>query len=430
MRQFTWYRMLAATAAVTALACTDAPSAPSTTADASADYTSAADAHRWFEHYVAMGTSISQGWASEGILAASQHESWPAQLARMAGRELTQPYIDAPGCRSPWAVPLVQFRRVSGEPLPSSPTLSCAPNSAGVTLPAANVAVTGARAIQALLETPQTIPATDANAKHYSRILPPNTTQVQAMRLQRPQLVSVEFGGNEVLGANGGLLRMPQIIEDPVVYAQRMDQIFAKVREVRPEGVLVVGMPADLSRIPGFRTGSEIWADRLALLGAFNVSVNENCGGNPNLVTVPAVVVPTIGAGLQAKQAGKGPVPLSCANRPDVADGILTPNDVTKLRWVLGVMSTHLKNRVRESRWAYFDLGVLYDATWAKPPFSSIALMTSLEPYGPYFSADGFHPSALGQTVLASAAARALNARYNLGLVPTLALTANPFLSR
>ena len=31
-------------------------------------------------------------------------------------------------------------------------------------------------------------------------------------------------------------------------------------------------------------------------------------------------------------------------------------------------------------------------------------------------SLDGFHPSAAGQTVLADAAARAINARYRLGI--------------
>jgi len=45
-----------------------------------------------------------------------------------------------------------------------------------------------------------------------------------------------------------------------------------------------------------------------------------------------------------------------------------------------------------------------------------IALMTSTTPYGRYISLDGIHPSAAGSTILADAAARALNARYALGI--------------
>jgi len=47
-----------------------------------------------------------------------------------------------------------------------------------------------------------------------------------------------------------------------------------------------------------------------------------------------------------------------------------------------------------------------------------VTLMTTATPYGPYMSLDGFHPSALGQTVLTDAAANAINARYRLG-IPT-----------
>ena len=40
--------------------------------------------------------------------------------------------------------------------------------------------------------------------------------------------------------------------------------------------------------------------------------------------------------------------------------------------------------------------------------------MTSGTPYGPYVSLDGLHPSAAGQTVIADAAARALNATFHM----------------
>ncbi|MBC7895789.1 MAG: hypothetical protein H7066_10255, partial [Cytophagaceae bacterium] len=240
-----------------------------------------------------------------------------------------------------------------------------------------------------------------------------------AMLIQQPLFVSLEVGGNEVLGARGGLVAIPQIVEDPAVFAAQFDAIVAQVKAAQPQAAVLVGLPRDFSNVPGFRTGAELWADRLTLLGGFHVDVNANCNGSVNLVTVPTIVVGTIGAGLQSKQGGGPPVPLSCADVPGQLDGILTPADVRVLREVLARMSSHIRRRAQENGWAYFDLGALYGSPLIRPPFSAATLMTSLEPYGRYISRDGFHPSGLGQAMLANAAAVALNARYGLGLSST-----------
>jgi len=55
----------------------------------------------------------------------------------------------------------------------------------------------------------------------------------------------------------------------------------------------------------------------------------------------------------------------------------------------------------------------LYDRPDLKQnPYSVIYQLTSATPYGPFISADGVHPSALGSAVLAQAAAKALNKTY------------------
>ncbi|MBC7895354.1 MAG: hypothetical protein H7066_08060, partial [Cytophagaceae bacterium] len=284
-------------ATVLVMACTDGPSAPLPLPSTNLSV-QAADAATLFARWVAVGTSISQGFASEGVHVGTQELSWPAQLGRRADVQITQPWIARPGCRSPFAVPLVTFRRESGESIVPSPSLSCAPNLPGVVLPTQNVAISGARAIHILSATPQNMPPSDANTNLYARVLPPNTTQLGAMLIQQPLFVSLEVGGNEVLGARGGLVAIPQIVEDPAVFAAQFDAIVAQVKAAQPQAVVLVGLPRDFSNVPGFRTGAELWADRLTLLGGFHVDVNANCNGNVNLVTVPTIVVGTIGAGL------------------------------------------------------------------------------------------------------------------------------------
>src|SRR5205085_1748358 len=65
---------------------------------------------------------------------------------------------------------------------------------------------------------------------------------------------------------------------------------------------------------------------------------------------------------------------------------------------------------------AYARLGALYSRTNVKAPLNAFAVMVTQQPYGPYFSLDGMHPSAAGQAVIANEAARGLNARYGFGI--------------
>ena len=88
-------------------------------------------------------------------------------------------------------------------------------------------------------------------------------------------------------------------------------------------------------------------------------------------------------------------------------------------------MNAIIRREAQQRGWAYFALSALYGETVVKPPFNAVALLTSAEPYGPYVSLDGIHPSAQGAAVLARAAAEALNARYGFGIPtsPALAFT-------
>jgi lysophospholipase L1-like esterase len=43
-------------------------------------------------------------------------------------------------------------------------------------------------------------------------------------------------------------------------------------------------------------------------------------------------------------------------------------------------------------------------------------LLFSSQPFGPYISLDGIHPSASGQSLLASAAVKAINTKYGLAI--------------
>ena len=396
-------------------ACTDSPVSPSLSGTPSA--ASFSEGRGAFQRYVAIGTSISMGVASDGAIAASQTESWPAQLARMAGREMTLPLIDGTGCRSPLRAPLATGVRISGEGAGQSPaTLSCSPNAEGIELPAQNLAINGAQTSDALFTTPENI--TDAgNRLVYQRVLPPGETQLSALVKQNPKIVSIEFGGNEVLNARSGIA-IPGATLTPVhVWAPLYTQLVNAVAEVTKHAV-VVGLIRDVGTFPAFRRGSELYADRAMFLGAFNVAVSADCDGSDNLLFVPVRVPTAVGTGLALRARGLGPFTLSCAGGPaHVQDFVLTPAEAAIVNAQMAVMTAHIRAEADSAGFAYTELEELYGRADIKAPFSVVQLMTSMQPYGAYISLDGIHPSAEGQRVIAEAAARALDARYGFGIL-------------
>ena len=367
--------------------------------------------------YVAIGTSISMGWASDGVLASSQRASWPVQLAQLGGRDLTTPDIESPGCRSPLAAPLARGARLSGEPAALDPSLfGCAPLVDGMLLPPQNLAISTATTFDALNVTPE-LQHDPFYSKLYPRVLPAGMTQVSAMMAQNPKLVSVELGGNEVLNARDGAAIEGRTMYPYAAWAPLYDAVLDSVQKTAKLAV-VVGLTDDVRDIPAFRRGAELWNDRGAFLVAFNVAVSSDCMDSDNLLFVPVRVPVAVGTGVALRAAGQGSYTLSCAASPDrtAKDYVLDPDEAHAVNDLMARMDAHIRSEAERRGLAYFRLGDLYERADVKPAFSVVALMTSAEPYGSLVSLDGIHPSAAGSTVLANAAARALNTRYRLGI--------------
>lgn len=367
--------------------------------------------------YVAMGTSLSMGVMSNGVVASDQAESWPAQLAELAGVPFTQPLIQSPGCQAPFATPLASLRRVNGES-PFVRSAICAPLEAGIATPSQNLALSEALTINALTTTPESpSPASwPLRGQFYSRVLGAGQTQLTAMLAQQPDFVSVEFGVNEVLGARSGLLAPGITIVPTAAWQPAYDQLIAGVKSAGSK-VLLVGMLSDATNFPSLRRGAELYAAREELTG-FGIPVSDDCGGSgsENYIYVPAKVVGAYAAAKAAQAAGQQAATLSCADVPGTQDFVLTPADIAAVEAQLAAMNAHIKSVAEENGFAFFDLDPLYGWRDLKETFSATALLTSNEPYGALISLDGVHPSAAGHRVLAREAAKALNVTYHLAI--------------
>ena len=414
-------RRLPAVLAVAALAACADNAVPPTSAAPSADNLApelVSEGLGVFQRYVSIGTSISMGVQGDGVYAATQQTSWPAQLARLAHRELTLPLIQAPGCSAPFRAPLATGKRLNDESA-GLPFLQrqCAPNEPGVVLPTGNVAVDGARTIHALTATPEN--PDPGHASQYPRVLAPGMSQVMAMESQNPKIVSVELGGNDILGVTHGFYYPGATVVPVSVWEPQYREVMARVDAVAKHAVLV-GLVNDVRSFPAFRTGAEFWTAR-ATFAPFNVAISPDCENSTNILFVPYIVPVAVGTGAVYASKGFGVYTQSCADSPaPKEDYILDAAGVAATNVQLAAMNAVIKDEAQMRGFAYFPLGALYEGTGAKPAFNAIAIMTTAQPYGPYISLDGIHPSVEGARVLADAAATALNATYHFG-IPTSA---------
>ncbi len=368
-----------------------------------------------FERYVAIGTSVSMGWNADGVTFSTQQHSWPAQLANFANVTFSLPLIQSPGCTPPIITPLAFQKRLDNTSAAAASAV-CAANFPGILLPTNNVAIAGAKASDAYAKT-------GASSNLASRVLATPQTQVTAMLSQNPTFVSVELGANEVLGTTSGLV-IPNLTLTPAdTFFKYFDFVVDSVAKTGARAVLA-GLVADVKTFPSIRAGSEIAADSVVFFNQWYVQVTDDCGkaNANNLLFVPKVVLTAIGTGAARAAAGLSRATLSCADVPfngtnpaAAQDGILTPADRTAINALLALMSDHIKAKASAHGWAYFELNSLYSLP--KTAFSSVALLNDVLPYGANFAADGVHPSAAGHTILARAAAHAINLQYHFTIL-------------
>jgi hypothetical protein len=89
-------------------------------------------------------------------------------------------------------------------------------------------------------------------------------------------------------------------------------------------------------------------------------------------------------------------------------------------------MNAFIRSQAEARGFAYFELEELYGVANVKQPFHAALMVGSPAPFGPLISLDGFHPSDEGARILSNAAARALNATYDMGLPQSSVVTRRP----
>lgn len=381
-----------------------------------ADATSSRDA---LGRYVAIGASMTAGFASDGLVYDGQSSAYPAQLARAAGVSFDEARVRAPGCVPPLVAPLHLDRTLSGRRAFTAPRDTTCNGRFADSVFAQNVAVPEMTTYQALRFTPDSAarPSDPRTRRAMEQILLEGYSQAGQAGLAGASLVSVELGfaelaralrsgrmvaaTHETYRADTGFTYVPLGVWQPVY-----DSLLAVLGDsARIRRGVLLGLPT-VQSIPALRTNAELHAARDSLR-MFGVSLSTDCANSETVVHLAKVAA----AAATATRTGATQT-VSCLDVPGAADSVLTLADMGVLAALRDAMDGHVRTAATAREWAFAPVGV----GGTLDPYVPRTHLTSPAPFGALLSLDGIHPSAAGQRVVAQQVAEALRTRYGLAL--------------
>jgi len=347
-----------------------------------------------FARYVAIGNSITAGYQSGGINATLQQQAYPVLLAKAMGTPFNLPLLRDPGCPPP----LVNI--LTGRRLDDQPDGFCAYRQVPPPRIINNVAVPGAKVAGMI----NLIEGTAADTMKL--FLLGGRTPLEVAAEARPTFVSVWIGNNDVLGA--AIAGNPALITPVNTFQQRYTQMLNELQAMGVQGGLLIGV-ANVTVIPHFSPG--IAYAQAEQAGAFppTFDVADNCATTGATALVPFSYA--FGELLAAAMRGQA-VTLDCVNDPRM----LSPEETATIVQTVEQYNNFIKQQADRLGWAYLDPNVKLLELKNQGQIPIFPNVNSSEPFGPYFSLDGVHPSSLAHKLVAQEAAAAINAVYGTNL--------------
>jgi lysophospholipase L1-like esterase len=348
-----------------------------------------------FTTYVAMGTSVSMGIQSGGLLDAHQAESVPALLRRQTAQ---------PG-DTPFEMPLVAFpgipqllRVTSLAPLTFGTLPGASPAGTYVRRPDngfSNLAISGALLANAI--------ARESGAPYFDLVLQGHGTMLRQAIAQSPTFITVELGSNDAIrplllgGDPSAILSVPAFA---TLYAQLMDSLAAGA----PQARLALANVPRVTRIP-YATTVPIDVTVPGVPSPVRLRGTGGALPDGSLILLPALPLVQAGHGLPGNPVLPDSLVVTAGERAAIEDAIAGYNQAiaaeARARGAALVDQYALLERLERE-------GFAVDGVRA-----TFAFVT-----GGLFSLDGIHPSALGSAILANAWIEAINVRFGAHIAP------------
>jgi GDSL-like Lipase/Acylhydrolase len=362
-----------------------------------------------FASYVALGNSISAGYQSGGILDSTQRQSFARLLAIQAGARYAYPSLSAPGCPPP----IINF--MTGARLDGGTSTTCALRGNAVAI-LNNVAVPGAT-------TNDLTAVSSATSNALTTFILGGQTQVQKAIEANPTFVTIEIGNNDWLPAaltgalspsatvgSPGLTPIDSVITQ---YARAVNALVA----ARPKlagaliGVFPLQAPSALFPAESLYTNAQLQGEFTAAAGG-GVMYEPTCP--PGVGTLISIDILTFWA-----ESG-APKIVSCVAIPQDSVSryfFLTAAQQDTIETAIATENAYISAKAESLGWAYIDPIALFlplKESGAIPPFPNF--LSATQPFGPYITLDGIHPSATAHVAIANALIGAIDSTYKVSI--------------
>lgn len=389
-----------------------------------------------FNSYVALGNSITAGFQSAGITAATQAQSYPVLLASSMGTRMSLPLMAGRGCNPP----LSNFATQAGPTGVSAtarPTI-CDLRATTTTDLLNNVGVPGAWSHDPAVRT-------SATSNTLTTLILGGRSQTEMANMAQATFVSIWIGNNDVLGpavspsTTTGTTAAINAINDSATFAANYNKILDSLttHNAGLEGILV-GV-VNVTGAPLLFAGSNLTVtsfknqfDQIACgaappagsafpgcFGGSTVVAPGSCTGSTNLVNLSLAF---------AIVRGQHPPTISCVAGGGIGDFmVLDAAEIATITARVTAFNNHISSRATALGWAYWDPNnatdglpaLRSDTTNSRIRITPAPTSAPTNPFGTGMSLDGVHPGAVLHVHIANALRTKINTQYGTSL-PTI----------
>ncbi len=359
-----------------------------------------------FSVVASIGTSVSSGYESGGLVDHHQVKAFPYAFAKQVGSVYEIPSVSADGIPA-----LLQIAGWTPPPQPqpiinNTGRTAGAPANALLPKPYNNMAVPGAVLFDVIDDSRYGTGAFQFIARPPLQL---GSILDQVAKLN-PTFVTFEMGANEVLGPATQGSGTPVI--NVATYAGLLHSVLDSLQVLLPGAKAALFTVPDITSLPYFTTISP----RLDPTGACRV-----IGPGPTLLTDNDLVLLPAGPLLAAGQGV--PSPCGGAGTPLPASDVLFAASVATLQAAVDGYNTAIRTEAAARGWALVDLnGLLKQAAGAGFVFQGQNYTSSFVTGG-LISLDGIHPTDLAHGIIGNALIDAVNEKFG-ARVPPLNLAA------
>ena len=362
-----------------------------------------------FTTYVALGTSISAGGQSGGLVETHQAQAFPALFAHQAGASaFTCDRVSPDGIP-----PLLRLVSLSPLVVSNSGRSMGAPRDLAQATPYHNLGVYGSMLYDCDSTTYYTI---SPYAAFFGMVARGQGSLLHQAAALNPTFLSLEYGANEVLGAalagsGTPLFSVPQ-------FTGILAYTLADLHTLLPDAKLAIFNVPDVTSIPYVNTVKPYVVNpangsHIPLIGPAGL-LSES-----DFVLLTAIDSLHVGTGIPAPAGGNG--------RPLLDSQVLTASEAASLQAAVEGYNAAIATAAAAHGTALVDLHALFAKIAATGYDFRGAHYSSAFVTGGIFSLDGVHPTDFAQGLLANTMIQAVNAKFgatiplvDLGGVATL----------